>query len=102
MMVPITKFFIRKSLLALHKSRDLYRNMSHGNMSFNFIPFCFNIFFSYFSILFYHSTYKMPLDQNAIRSMLSNRPFTARFGANVTGLDELQNTNLGLNHFSKS
>ena len=34
-------------------------------------------------------------------TMLSNRPGAARSGENVTGLDELQNSNPGLNHFSK-
>ena len=34
-------------------------------------------------------------------SMLSNRHGAARIGANVTGVDELQNANSGLNHFSK-
>ena len=34
--------------------------------------------------------------------MLSNRPGAAGTEANVTGLDELQNANPGLNHISKS
>ena len=34
--------------------------------------------------------------------MLSNRPGATRTGANVTGLDDLQTANPGLNHFSKS
>ena len=45
---------------------------------------------------------KLPKKLNKEYTMLSNRPGVARTGANVTGLDELQNANPGLNYFSKS
>ena len=43
-----------------------------------------------------------PSRLTATISMFSNHSGVARIGVNVTGLDELQNAKLGLNHFMKS
>ena len=43
-----------------------------------------------------------PSRLTATISMFSNHSGVVRIGVNVTGLDELQNAKLGLNHFMKS